>query len=110
MTIEEMVQFCENGADWYNRTGPTAEKFEALAAALRAGQAINLCIELNKTRSGYNPYIIPSYETELAEAIKAWDAATATHSELGLKIIEGLEEAKELYEAKASTSEGGDHE
>lgn len=70
MTTSEMIAFCENGADWYNRIGPTAEKFEAIAAKLRAAE------ELAEVTQGISNQMYEN--TQLEQALKKYHAAGET--------------------------------
>jgi len=46
---------------------------DQLIAMAEAGQEIASCLELNKTRSGANPYIIPSKVVDLAKSLEDYD-------------------------------------
>ena len=46
---------------------------DQLIAMAEAGQEIASCLELNKTRSGANPYIIPPKVVDLAKSLEDYD-------------------------------------
>ena len=78
MSIDEIIRHI--GEDCYHSYRDEADYawvelqyIPKIVALLKAGQEIASCLEFNKTRSGANPYIIPSKVVDLAKSLEDYD-------------------------------------